>query len=211
MLGRGAGVVIEPLQRQVHALAGEHRERPGFARHRLVGAVGDGVVDAAQLGQHERGLELARLGVADVGGGGFDDKRQRDRPTAHADHHGHAVVAYQALDLVAVIVGQQFGAGDRGAVDPGVGNRAPGWPAVGDHGFEIDRDAQVGIAGMCRGRQRLPLGEGVEARADRANRGIVDFTDASQRRVGVGELGQLIGRMGGREDRGIHSKHDTPL
>ncbi|MNN40361.1 hypothetical protein D3C81_1544320 [compost metagenome] len=125
MLRRRAGVVVQPLQRQVHALGREQRQRPGLARDWLVGAVGDAIVDAAELGQHERGLQLARLGVADVGGRGLDHERQRDRAPAQPYHHRHAVIAHQALDLVAVVVRQQVGAGHGGAIHARVGHRAP--------------------------------------------------------------------------------------
>ncbi|MCY1209554.1 hypothetical protein D9M72_212090 [compost metagenome] len=196
MLRCRAGVVVQPLQGQVHALGGEQRQRPGLARNRLIGAVGDAVVDAAQLGQHERCLQLARLGVADVGGRGLDHERQRDRAPAQAHDHRDPVVAHQPFDLVAVVVRQQVGAGHRGAVHPGVGHRAPGGAAVGDHGLDVDRDPQVRIAGV-RGRgQRLAAGECIEARAHCADRGVVDLADARQRRIRVRKFGELVGRMG---------------
>ncbi|MNK95761.1 hypothetical protein D3C87_1160150 [compost metagenome] len=209
VLRRRAGVVVEPLQGQVHALRGEQRERPGLARRGLVGAVGDGVVDAAQLGQHEGGFQLARLGVADVGGRGFDHERQRDWTARQANHHRHAVIAHQALDLVAVVVAQQVRPRDRGAVDAGVGYRTPRRAAVGHHGFEVDRDAEVRVARVGRRWEGLALREGVETRAHGGDRAVVDLANARQRAVRVRELGQLIGRMGGREDRGVHGNHHT--
>ena len=52
-LGRGAGVVAQPLQRVVDARGRKERQRLRLARARLVRAVGNAVVHGAQVGQVE--------------------------------------------------------------------------------------------------------------------------------------------------------------
>jgi len=88
MLGRGAGVVVEPCHRVVDPLGGEEGERPRRVGPGLVGAVGDGVVGGAEVGQREEALQRPQIRLGDVGDALLDDEGQRDlavaRPTTTA-------------------------------------------------------------------------------------------------------------------------------
>ncbi len=54
VLGGGAGVMAQPVQRIVHPRRGEQRQRLGLARAQRVGAVGNAVVHGGQVRQVEQ-------------------------------------------------------------------------------------------------------------------------------------------------------------
>ena len=62
MVGVGAGVVAEPVQRIVDARRGEMRQRVGPARRRHEGAVGDLVVGVLQVRHVEQVAQRDRAG-----------------------------------------------------------------------------------------------------------------------------------------------------
>ena len=96
MVGLGAGVVREPLQRIVDARRGEMGERVGAARRRHEGAVGDLVVgvlevgDVEQVAQRDR-QRVDRLAVDPLAGRNREVQRNAGRRLADLD--GAAVVA----------------------------------------------------------------------------------------------------------------------
>ena len=61
VVGRGAGVVAQPVQRVVDARRGEQRQRQRVGRAGLVGAVGDAVVHRGEVGQVEQVAQLQAL------------------------------------------------------------------------------------------------------------------------------------------------------
>jgi hypothetical protein len=117
-----AGVVAQPVQRVIHPRRGEQRQRVGFARAGLEGAVGDAVVHRAEVGQVEvvaqqaaaLGAEVA-LQVVVLGQG----EMHRDRLRAAAHLQRHAVVLHQQAELLQVVVGEEIWPRQRGLEHPG--------------------------------------------------------------------------------------------
>ena len=66
----------EALERQIDALGREQRERQRRARDRLVGAVGDAVVDLGQSGQGEHGLDGREVLGGELRGGALQHEQQ---------------------------------------------------------------------------------------------------------------------------------------
>ena len=66
------------------------------------------------------------------------------RRSLTADLHRHRVVFQQQLDLLAVVVGEQVGARQGGAIGAGIGQAAIGGAAVGQQIVDADGDAEIG-------------------------------------------------------------------
>ena len=91
MRGRGRRVVLQPVQRVVHALRGEGRQRLGLAVLAAPGTVDDGVVGHGQVGHVEqvaqRALERFQVLALDVGAfreGEMQGMGESDSPTSTA-------------------------------------------------------------------------------------------------------------------------------
>ena len=129
VLGRGAGVVAQPVQRIVDPRCGEQRQRPRLAGRRLVRAVGDAVVHRREVGQvvevahrepalgTEAALEVIPLGEREVHG---------NRLSAGADLERDAVALQQQPELLAVVAPEEVGPCQRGLVGAGRSHEAEG-------------------------------------------------------------------------------------
>lgn len=100
----------------------------------------------------------------------------------------------QEIDLLAIIVGEEVGPGQRRAVDTRIEQRAIGEAGVDAKVVKADRDADIGIVG-ARGRDPSPArtGQRSESAADRAGGLGEDLLDPPDRLVGVGETHQGLG------------------
>lgn len=134
----------------------------------------------------------ARLLGRDVDGGGLHHERQRDRPVAHAHHHRAVVIVQQPFDLHAVVLAEEVGPRERGAVHARIRHRAPRRPRIAYQRLRIDGDAQIGVAGRGVVVERFAAREGVEARADRLRGAVVDGGDALDGAAGVGADRQVV-------------------
>jgi hypothetical protein len=134
VLGCGAGVVAQPVQRIVDAGGSEQRQRLWVAARGLVCAIGDAVVHRGQVGQVE---QVAQQQAARRVERAFDvvmlGKREmhRDPLVGHAHLERHAVVLQQQLKLLQVVVPEQIGPRQRGLVGARPGDKAIGQPRVG--------------------------------------------------------------------------------
>ena len=148
MLGIGAGVVEQALQREVDALGAEQRQRQRLAGFGREGAVGHLIVDRAQIRHGEDGFQPRQQIGRQPRGRLFDDEGQGHAPVADADLHGHRVVFQQQLDLLPVVVGEQIGAGQGGAIGAGIGQAAIGGAAIRQQIVDADGNAEIGIAAV---------------------------------------------------------------
>jgi hypothetical protein len=187
VLGCGGRVVVQADQRIVHALGREQGERPVGAGQGHMTAVGDGIVDARQVGQREDALQVADMRVGDVRARLVHGKGQRDRPVADADFQGPAVVAQQQVELFAVVVGKQGGARQRRGVAARRGQEAVGQQRPRDRQRAVALDRDIGIEGRRRRAGMVTAGEGGKTRHQRGACGIVEFGDAGERGIGIGE------------------------
>ncbi len=170
VLGRGAGVVAQPGQREVHPRPVEQRQR--MRRVGLVdpAAVGHLVADVRQLGGGEETGQLggghpiqpqAFTAVEHVGVGNF--------LLGQARGQHHAVVAHHQPELLDQIVAEQGRPGDAGGVDAGAvhSRERPSHPrrralgCIGDAQFRIGEGAagatvEIGAHPVAQiGRQRM--------------------------------------------------------
>ena len=189
VLGVGAGVVAQAMQRVVDARRGEERERMRFAGARDVGAVGDAVVHRAEVGQVEQVAQqqapLRRQAALDVVVLG-EREVDRDRLHARADLERDAVVLEQEPELLAVVAGEQVGAGERRLVGARAGDEAVAEARVGARdGVGVDANERIAGAHAARGRRAVD--ERLQGDAQVVDAGVVDLAHARERRVGVVE------------------------
>jgi len=127
VLGVGAGVVAQPVQRVVDPRRGEQRERHRLARPGDERAVRDAVVHRAEIGQIEQvahqqapvGVEAA-LDVVVLG----EREMHGDRLHARSHLERDGVVLEQQAKLLAVVAGEEVGPRERGLVGTRAGNEA---------------------------------------------------------------------------------------
>ena len=116
----------------------------------------------------------------------LDDEGQGHAPVADADLHGHGVVLQQQLDLLPVVIGEQIGAGEGGAIGAGIGQAAIGRPPVRQQVVDADGDAEIGVAAVRRRLAVMGAGqELLEAVAHALPRFLIDLADGLQRGVDV--------------------------
>ena len=194
MTGRRARIVLQPHQRQVDARRGEQGQRPRLARHHLIGAVGDAVVEDRQV-RHVEDLRQARkldvlepaLDMEGLAEREMDRNRRRalahlDRPVRRGD---------QKRELLLQIATEDIGPGDGGGVDTRVGQESIG-------GARIDvRQAGGGnaddrIAGAHAAGEGFALGEGDEGLAQHGGVALVEFGDRRDGRLGVVEASRKV-------------------
>ncbi len=126
VFGRGAGVVLQAVQRVVDARSGKQGQRHGLVVWRVVGAVGNAVVHRGQIGQIENIAQLLALLDAEMA---FDMRltrkaeMQRNWLFTHPDFQRNAVVGQQQLELGEQIVSEQIRPGEGGFVNAGSGNK----------------------------------------------------------------------------------------
>ena len=102
------------------------------------------------------------------------------------------MVAHQQLDLLAIVVGEDVGAREGGAVGAGIGQGAEGRAVIDDQILQPDGDAEIGVAGGDRGiAGALALHEALEAVVDDPAADIVDLGDGAQRRIRIGEAAEI--------------------
>src|SRR5690606_20993527 len=89
----GAGVVIEPGEREIDPLGREKRERARRSLHPDIGAVRNIVVDIGKIGHGEDGLKRRHIVGGDTRRRGLDNERQRHWPIAEADIDGALMIA----------------------------------------------------------------------------------------------------------------------
>ena len=186
MLGRRAGVVVQPRERIVDALGGEEGERPRLVRSAHQRAVGDGVVGGAEVRQREMRLQAAQVRLRDVDDALLDDEGEGDRPRAHADMHRHAVMLQDVADLLLVIAAEEVGPRQRRPVGAGLEQHAVGEPRIDVQLGAADRHEDIRVAGIDAAQLAALRGRG-EGGADRLHALIVDRGDARHRRRRVVE------------------------
>ena len=191
MIGRGAGVVAQPVQRVIHARCGEQRQRlphlAVLAGLGLISAVGNPIVHRGEVGQVEqvphqqaarrvqRAFEVVVLGQR---------KMHRDRLRAGTDLDGHLVVAQQQVELLSVVVAEQVGPRQRGLEESGACDEAETQARVGArHG--VGAHAYIGVAGAHPRGQSLSADEAPERIAKVGHVAVVDAAHMGHRRVGV--------------------------
>ena len=193
VLGRGAGVVAQAVQRIVHPRRGEQRQRVRIAGQHAVRAVGDAVVHGRQVGQVEHvgqalalqrrhaAFEVVVVGQAEGKGNGL---------AAGADLQRRAMVGQQQAELLEVVVGEQAGPRQRGLVMAGVRDEAVGQARIG---VAAVRGGQA-HEGVARAHARGPLTRafglrhiGLQGAAQVGERGVVDALRLRQRGGGIGE------------------------
>ena len=197
VLGRGAGVVRQPLQRVVDARRGEQGQRLRVAGAGFVRAVGNAVVHRRQVGQVEqvvhqqaalgahRAFEVLLVAQREV---------QRDRHRAGADLELHRVVAQQQAELLEVVALEQLGSRQRGLVGAGAADEAVAQARVGArHGGGVH--AHEGVTRAHPLRQRLAGDEALQPLAQVRDAAAVDGLHLRQRLRGVVEV------RGSDEDR----------
>ena len=189
VLGVGAGVVAQAMQRVVDPRRGEERERMRLAGARDVGAVGDAVVHRAEVGQVEQVAQqqapLRRQAALDVVVLG-EREVDRDRLHAGADLERDAVVLEQEAELLAVVAGEQVGAGERRLVGARAGDEAVAEARVGARdGVGVDANERIAGAHAARGRRAVD--ERLQGDAQVIDAGVVDLAHARERGVGVVE------------------------
>ncbi len=159
----GGRIVRQPVQRIVDALRGKRRQRHRLAWQRLVGAVGDVVVGAVEVGHVE---QVAKRPVDAVGHRGVDmgsfeeGEMHRNRRLGFADGHRNAVIAHQQAQLLMQVGREQIRPRDRRRVVPGR-RHVP----VGEAGVDLvvgrGRHADLRVEGtitavlVLAGRQRI--------------------------------------------------------
>ena len=199
VLGVGAGVVAQPMQRIVDARRGEERQRMRFAGACDVGAVGDAVVHCAEVGQVEQiaqqqaplgahaALDVVVLGEREV---------DRDRLHAGADLEGDAVVLEQQAELLAEVAREQIGPGQRRLVGAGAGDEAVAQARVGARD-RVGVHAHERIAGADATGRRLAVDESLQRVAQVIDAAGVDLLNTAEGGIGVVE--QRRGDEGGSE------------
>ena len=189
----GPGIVGEADQRQIHPLGIEQRQRVGQARRGQVGAVGDGIVDAREVGQGK----AAAQGLDPVGGQGgrglLDGEGQGDRPVADPDPDRTVVIAHEQLELLEVVGPEQPRTRHRRPERAGALKLAIGQIAAEVDLGRLDDDPDIGIAGDQGVALFVPLEEAGESLPQGLYPRVVDFLDAIERRLGVLEGLQTVG------------------
>ena len=191
VLGVGAGVVAQAMQRIVDARRREERERVRLAGASDVRTVGDAVVHRAQIGQVEQvaqqqaslggqaALDVVVLGEREV---------DRDRLHAGADLELDAVVLEQEPELLAVVAREQVGPGQGRLVGAGPGDEAVAQARVGaSDGIRMDADER--IAGAHPSVRRASVDERLQGGAQVIDACGIDLLHARERGIGVGEVG----------------------
>ncbi len=120
MLGIGAGIVAEPIERIIHARRRERRQRVGPAPGRHEGAIGNFVIGIAQIRRIEhvaqRDIErVERLAIHAVVG--RHREMQRDRRIGFPDIDGAAMIFQDDGELLLEIGAEQVRRRHRGAVE----------------------------------------------------------------------------------------------
>ena len=180
MLGRGAGVMLEPRQAEVGARGVEQRQRAGRVDREVPAAVGDLVADVDQLGRGEPARQFGRgdpaelqilAGVEHVGEGDFARRM--------ADRDAHRIIADEMVELGGEIVAEQGRAGDAGGVDAGLvqPREGAGWRRRRRVGVIFETQFGISEAAFVA---RLAVGAGarrgiiIERGAEVGDRRIVD-------------------------------------
>ncbi len=186
MLGVGAGVVVEPVQRVIDSGGLKQRERPG--RGRGQGAVDDRVVHVGEIGRVE---EVAQRPVAKGGARGDVDvapigEVNRDRLIRLADLHRHAVVPDEEANLLCEVVAEQIGPRHRRLVHARTRNETIGeariQPRMGGRG-----QADEGIGGANALLERRAFHIRFQATAQEGGVALIDLGEAGDRRGGIFE------------------------
>ena len=192
VLGVGAGVMAQPMQRIVDARCGEEGERTRLAGRRHEGAVDDAVVHRAEIGQIEQvaqqqasirrqvAFDVVVLGKGEVNG---------DRLHARADLERDAVVFQEQAELLEVVAREQVGARQRGLVGARAGDESVAQPRIGA-GDRVGVDANERVAGAHPAGRRLTCDEGLQRASQVIDAAVVDLGDAGERGGSVVEAGR---------------------
>ena len=204
VLGRGAGVVAQAVQRVVDARRREQGKRLRLTRARRVGAVGDAVVHRGQIGQIEHvahqlaplraqaALDVVVLGKREVHG---------DRLRTGAHFQFGAVVLQQQGELLQVVAGVQVRAcqrrleatrpGDKAIAQMRTLLRAQARDGVGLHAHER-------VTGARMTGQAFARNKALHGRAQVRDAVVVDLAGARQSgsRIGEARRGNEGGQVG---------------
>jgi hypothetical protein len=156
VLGRGAGVVAQPVQRIVHPRRGEQRQRLGSPRRPARVPLAMPSSMAARSGRSNRSRISSRRSALMLPSMWSCSAKLKCTgmgcvlvPTS-----SDTVVLQQQLELLAVVVAEQVGARQRGLVGAGAGDEAVGQARIGAcHGVRCAH-ARRGSR-RARGRPRL--------------------------------------------------------
>jgi hypothetical protein len=178
-------MMAQPLQRIIHARAGEQRQRQRLARCRFAGAVGDAVIHCRQVRQVEH---IAHHGAPLRAHIAFDmvmlckAEMDRDRLRRQPDFDLHlllAVVLQQQPELFLVVAREQVRPGQRGFIGAGAFDEAERQPRIGAR-EGLGLHAHEGIAGTHMA-QGFTVDETLQRVAQVGNAAVVDLLHARQR------------------------------
>jgi hypothetical protein len=191
MLGRGAGVVTQPVQRIVDPRRGEQGQRLGLAGAGLARAIGDAVVHRVQVGQveavaHQQAAFGAQVALEVVVFG--EREVHRDRVRAGADLQRDVVILEQQAELFEVVVREQVGPGQRSLEGARAGDETVAQPRVGARDG-VGMHAHEGVAGAHAFGHRVASDERLQRAAQVLDAAVVDRPDLRERGGGVGEGG----------------------
>ncbi len=195
VLGVGAGVVQQAVQRVVDALGGEGRERHGHAGLHLVRAVDDVVVHVRDVRHVERvaqGARQHRGALVGEGAAGLQREVERNGDVRDHDLDRVPMALDQQLELMHEIAVEEPWMRDGGGVAP-----RPIDVTVGQHGFHarpgVVAKAHLGVEGAVLAGLQVPRQPALERRREEAGVRVVELDQAIHRLARVAKLPRFEG------------------
>ncbi len=187
MIGAGRRVMLEALHRQIDARGGEQGQRQASRGMARIGPVGNRIVHAGQIRQVEEVAEHRLLaGIQRRLDETFprQGEMNRDRPRGQPDRQRPAVILEKQLELFAIIIAEQVGPRQGGAI--GAGRRDE---PIGQAAVELRRGAaghlDVRVESPHPFRRILARGKAAEPLGQEADLLGIDLIDTPDRAVGI--------------------------